>query len=110
VYTHATGLARDRALEAVNGYPTQLLTAAPRLRAALASGPISAELRLNVACNPVLLIVGSLPTERRLRVYGFAVRPRKQWRQMEMRIAGPRRPMPERRSDQPARSLRWTCS
>jgi integrase len=37
VYTHATGLARKRALEAVGEYLTQVLAAAPRLRAALAS-------------------------------------------------------------------------
>jgi integrase len=37
VYTHATGLARELALGAVGEYLTQLLAAAPRLRAALAS-------------------------------------------------------------------------
>jgi malonyl CoA-acyl carrier protein transacylase len=37
VYTHATGLARERALKAVGEYFEQLLAAAPRLRAALAS-------------------------------------------------------------------------
>ena len=37
VYTHATGQARDRALEAVAAYLAQLLGAAPRLRSVLAS-------------------------------------------------------------------------
>ena len=37
VYTHATGQARERALEAVGAYLEQLLAAAPRLRSALAS-------------------------------------------------------------------------
>lgn len=37
VYTHATGQARERALEAVGDYLEHLLGAAPRLRAALAS-------------------------------------------------------------------------
>ena len=37
VYTHATGQAREQALEAVGEYLGQLLAAAPRLRAALAS-------------------------------------------------------------------------
>ena len=37
VYTHATGQARERALEAVGAYLEELLAAAPLLRAALAS-------------------------------------------------------------------------
>ena len=37
VYTHATGQARERALEAVGEYLARLLAAAPRLRSALAS-------------------------------------------------------------------------
>lgn len=37
VYTHATGLARERALDAIGEYLEQLLATAPRLRAALAS-------------------------------------------------------------------------
>jgi integrase len=37
VYTHATGQAREGALEAVDDYLNHLLAAAPRLRAALAS-------------------------------------------------------------------------
>ena len=37
VYTHATGQARELALDAVGEYLAHLLTAAPRLRAALAS-------------------------------------------------------------------------
>jgi integrase len=37
VYTHATGRARELALEAVAGYLEQLLSTAPRLRSALAS-------------------------------------------------------------------------
>jgi integrase len=37
VYTHATGQARDLALEAVTGYLEQLLSKAPRLRSALVS-------------------------------------------------------------------------
>ena len=37
VYTHATGRARERALEAVGEYLANLLAAASRLRAALAS-------------------------------------------------------------------------
>jgi hypothetical protein len=37
VYTHATGQAREHALEAVGTYLEKLLAAAPRLRAALAS-------------------------------------------------------------------------
>lgn len=37
VYTHATGQARERALEAVGEYLEQLLAAAPRLRSAIAS-------------------------------------------------------------------------
>jgi len=37
VYTHATGQARERALEAVSDYLKQLLIAAPGLRAALVS-------------------------------------------------------------------------
>jgi integrase len=37
VYTHATGLARERALDAISEYLTQLLATAPRLRAVLAS-------------------------------------------------------------------------
>jgi len=37
VYTHATGQSREDALEAVGAYLEQLLAAAPRLRAALAS-------------------------------------------------------------------------
>lgn len=36
VYTHATGLAREQALDAVGDYLTNLLKKAPRLRAALA--------------------------------------------------------------------------
>jgi hypothetical protein len=35
VYTHATGQARDRALEAIGDYLGQLLDTAPRLRSAL---------------------------------------------------------------------------
>ena len=37
VYTHATGQAREQALEAIGGYLAKLFAAAPRLRAALAS-------------------------------------------------------------------------
>jgi integrase len=37
VYTHATGQAREQALEAVGVYLEQLLAVAPRLRSALAS-------------------------------------------------------------------------
>lgn len=37
VYTHATGQAREQALAALSDYLAQLLSAAPRLRAALAS-------------------------------------------------------------------------
>jgi integrase len=37
VYTHATGQARERALEAIGAYLEQLLKTAPRLRSALAS-------------------------------------------------------------------------
>ena len=37
VYTHATGQAREMALEAVEEYRAELLVTAPRLRAALAS-------------------------------------------------------------------------
>jgi hypothetical protein len=37
VYTHATGQARERALDAVGAYLEELLAAAPRLRAALPS-------------------------------------------------------------------------
>jgi len=37
VYTHATGQARELALDAIEGYLAQLLAVAPRLRAALAS-------------------------------------------------------------------------
>ena len=36
VYTHATGQAREQALEVVGHYLAQLLEAAPRLRTALA--------------------------------------------------------------------------
>jgi integrative and conjugative element protein (TIGR02256 family) len=34
--------------------------------------------------NPVLLIIESAPPERRLRVYGFAVRPRKRWDELTL--------------------------
>jgi len=37
VYTHSTGQAREQALGAVDEYLAQLLSTAPRLRAALAS-------------------------------------------------------------------------
>jgi integrase len=37
VYTHATGQAREHALDAIGAYLEELLAAAPRLRAALAS-------------------------------------------------------------------------
>ena len=34
--------------------------------------------------NPVLLIVEDVPPERRLRVYGFAVKPRKCWGELAL--------------------------
>ena len=37
VYTHATGQARERTLEAVDDYLERLISAAPQLQAALAS-------------------------------------------------------------------------
>ena len=37
VYTHATGQARDRALEAIGAYLEEMLVSAPRLRSALSA-------------------------------------------------------------------------
>lgn len=39
--------------------------------------------------NPVLLIVENVPSARRLRVYGFAVKCRKRWNELDLVVKSP---------------------
>jgi malonyl CoA-acyl carrier protein transacylase len=55
VYTHATGQARERALEAVGRYLVQLLPAAPRLRAARVLTAAGLHRPARTACAPEFL-------------------------------------------------------